>query len=49
MARYIAQRLIAMAITLFLIISISFFIIHSMPGSIVDDPMPKYYSVTDRE
>jgi ABC-type dipeptide/oligopeptide/nickel transport system permease component len=39
MARYIAQRLIAMAITLFLIISISFFIIHSMPGSIVDDPM----------
>lgn len=39
MARYIAQRLIAMAVTLFLIISISFFIIHSMPGSIVDDPM----------
>ncbi|NMB07219.1 MAG: ABC transporter permease [Tissierellia bacterium] len=39
MLRYIAQRLIAMAITLFLIISISFFIIHSMPGSIVDDPM----------
>ncbi|MCF6460280.1 ABC transporter permease [Clostridium sp. Cult3] len=39
MLRYIVQRLIAMAITLFLIISISFFIIHSMPGSIVDDPM----------
>jgi len=39
MLRYIVQRLIAMAITLFIIISISFFIIHSMPGSIVDDPM----------
>lgn len=39
MLRYIVQRLVAMAITLFLIISISFFIIHSMPGSIVDDPM----------
>jgi ABC-type dipeptide/oligopeptide/nickel transport system permease component len=39
MLRYIGQRLIAMMITLFLIISISFFIIHSMPGSIVDDPM----------
>lgn len=39
MFRYIVQRLVAMAITLFLIISISFFIIHSMPGSIVDDPM----------
>ncbi len=39
MLRYVTQRLIAMAITLFLIISISFFIIHSMPGSIVDDPM----------
>lgn len=39
MFRYIIQRLVAMLITLFLIISISFFIIHSMPGSIVDDPM----------
>ncbi|MCM3291477.1 ABC transporter permease [Paenibacillus sp. MER 180] len=39
MLRYISQRLIAMAITLFLIISLLFFLIHSMPGSIVDDPM----------
>lgn len=39
MLRYIGQRLLAMAITLFLIISISFFILHSMPGSVVDDPM----------
>lgn len=39
MLRYISQRLIAMAITLFIIISISFFIIHSMPGNVFDDPM----------
>ncbi|MDG0874709.1 ABC transporter permease [Paenibacillus thiaminolyticus] len=39
MLRYISQRLIAMAITLFLIISLLFFLIHSMPGSIVSDPM----------
>lgn len=39
MLRYISQRLIAMAITLFLIISLLFFLIHSMPGSIVNDPM----------
>ncbi|WP_019424271.1 ABC transporter permease [Paenibacillus sp. OSY-SE] len=39
MLRYISQRLVAMAITLFLIISLLFFLIHSMPGSIVNDPM----------
>ncbi|MCE5171043.1 ABC transporter permease [Paenibacillus profundus] len=39
MLRYISQRLIAMAITLFLIISLLFFLVHSMPGSIVNDPM----------
>ncbi|CAH8715885.1 ABC transporter permease [Paenibacillus thiaminolyticus] len=39
MLRYISQRLVAMAITLFLIISLLFFLIHSMPGSIVSDPM----------
>ncbi|RJG20375.1 ABC transporter permease [Paenibacillus thiaminolyticus] len=39
MLRYISQRLVAMAITLFLIISLLFFLIHSMPGSIVTDPM----------
>lgn len=39
MTRYIIERLIAMAITLFLIISISFFVLHAMPGSFVsDDP-----------
>ncbi|MFW5437382.1 ABC transporter permease [Paenibacillus apiarius] len=39
MLRYISQRLVAMAITLFLIISLLFFLVHSMPGSIVNDPM----------
>lgn len=42
MIRYIIQRLILMAITLFLIISISFMVMHSMPGSIFNDPkLPK--------
>lgn len=39
MLRYTAQRLVAMAITLFLLISILFFTIRMMPGSIIDDPM----------
>ncbi|MBN3522811.1 ABC transporter permease [Paenibacillus apiarius] len=39
MLRYISQRLVAMAITLFLIISLLFFLVHSMPGSIISDPM----------
>lgn len=39
MLRYIGQRLVAMALTLFLIITISFFTIRMMPGSIVSDPM----------
>ncbi len=38
MFRYTLQRLIAMAITLFIIVSISFFVIRAMPGSFVDDP-----------
>ncbi len=42
MLRYTVKRLIAMAITLFLIITISFFILRLMPGSFVDDPnLPK--------
>ncbi|WP_432402416.1 ABC transporter permease [Wukongibacter sp. M2B1] len=38
MLRYTVQRLIAMAITLFIIITISFFLLRLMPGSFVDDP-----------
>ncbi|QQY79882.1 oligopeptide transport system permease protein [Keratinibaculum paraultunense] len=42
MLRYTIQRLILMAITLFLIVSVSFFVLHAMPGSFIDDPlMPK--------
>ncbi|GFN34899.1 ABC transporter permease [Tepidimicrobium xylanilyticum] len=42
MARYIAQRLVLMVITLFVIVSVSFFVLHSMPGSFINDPrMPK--------
>ena len=37
MARYIAKRVVLMAITLFLIISISFFVMHSMPGNFIQD------------
>ncbi|WP_066496267.1 ABC transporter permease [Abyssisolibacter fermentans] len=37
MFRYTIQRLIAMAITLFIIISISFFVIRLMPGSFIDN------------
>lgn len=39
MLRYIGQRLAAMVITLFIIITLSFIILHSMPGNIFDDPM----------
>ena len=38
MARYIAERIIAMFITLFVIMSISFFIIRLMPQNIFDNP-----------
>ncbi|MDO5716996.1 MAG: ABC transporter permease [Tissierellia bacterium] len=38
MTRYIIRRVILMVITLFLIISVSFFFMHSMPGSFVNDP-----------
>lgn len=39
MLRYITQRLIAMVLTLFMIITLSFFLIHLMPGSMITDPM----------
>lgn len=38
MTRYVIRRLILMAITLFIIISIGFFVMHSMPGSFIQDP-----------
>lgn len=38
MAKYIASRLIAMFITLFIIMSISFFVIRLMPQNIFDNP-----------
>ena len=42
MAKYIAQRFVLMVITLFVIVSVSFFVLHSMPGSFINDPrMPK--------
>ncbi|WMM25936.1 ABC transporter permease [Tissierella sp. MB52-C2] len=42
MFRYTAQRLTLLVITLFMIISVSFFVLHSMPGSFITDPkMPK--------
>ncbi|WP_099950418.1 ABC transporter permease [Ezakiella peruensis] len=37
MIRYTARRLVLMAITLFFIISLSFFVMHSMPGSFIQD------------
>lgn len=37
MARYIAKRVVLMAITLFLIITISFFVMHSMPGNFIQN------------
>lgn len=42
MAKYIAQRFVLMVITLFVIVSVSFFVLRSMPGSFITDPrMPK--------
>lgn len=38
MAKYIAERFVAMLITLFIIMSISFFIIRLMPQNIFDNP-----------
>lgn len=38
MARYIARLLVSMTITLFVIISVSFFVMRLMPMSIFDDP-----------
>lgn len=42
MARYIVQRLIAAAFAFIIIIALVFFVLHSMPGSIIRDP-----SITD--
>lgn len=39
MLRYIIQRLIAMAATLFIIVSLSFFVLRLMPGSFISDPL----------
>ena len=42
MVRYTTQRLVLMVITLFIIVSVSFFVLHAMPGSFISDPrMPK--------
>ena len=43
MARYIAGRIVAMMITLFIIVSLSFFVIRLMPQNIFDNPeLPPY-------
>ncbi len=39
MLKYIGQRLVAIAITLFLLISLLFFTLRLMPGSVINDPM----------
>lgn len=39
MLRYIIQRLVAMAATLFIIVSLSFFVLRLMPGSFISDPL----------
>ena len=42
MLRYVFERLVAMFITLFLIVSISFVVVRLMPGSFISDPfMPE--------
>ena len=45
MVKYIAKLVAAMFITLFVIISLSFFVIRLMPQSIFDDPELPYYIV----
>ncbi len=43
MAKYIAGRIVAMIITLFIIVSLSFFVIRLMPQNIFDNPdLPPY-------
>ena len=37
MAKYIAQRIVAMLLTLFIIITIGFMVIRLMPGGIFDE------------
>ena len=38
MAKYILKRLVAAAITLFIILTLSFMVVRLMPGSVYDDP-----------
>lgn len=38
MAKYIFQRIIAMFVTLFIIVTISFMVVRLMPGSVYEDP-----------
>ena len=38
MARYVLQRLLAMLLTLFIIVTVAFLVIRLMPTSIYDDP-----------
>lgn len=38
MARYVMQRLLAMLLTLFIIVTVAFLVIRLMPSSIYDDP-----------
>ena len=43
MAKYIAGRIVAMVITLYIIVSLSFFVIRLMPQNIFDNPeLPPY-------
>ena len=38
MTRYIIERIIAMFITLFIIVTIAFCVVRMMPGSVYDNP-----------
>ena len=50
MLKYIAGRVVAMIITLFLIVSISFFVIRLMPQNIFDNPdLPQIGRASCRE
>lgn len=41
MLSYVLKRLVGVVITFFIVIAVVFFVVHSMPGSIIDDPMIK--------
>lgn len=43
MAKYIMQRILAMLVTLFIIITIGFMVIRLMPGGIFDDAVDMTY------